>query len=144
MADFPREPRDDAEREACDNFHGEWCFSKGPRVFCTRRKGHTGKHVGATAGGLLWAEPWPAAPGANTPETPPLVCSRCQRGEPCADSPVAAPDVRALVEEARQEVIDAAVAAWEDQRDYWTLNDPHVVDFGDVLRAFAAACGSKE
>ena len=66
---FPRPPRDEAEREACDNFDGAWCFAEGEDAYCTRRDGHNGNHVGSDGDGAILAV-WPATPAGPAPVVP--------------------------------------------------------------------------
>lgn len=69
-AAFPREPRDDAEREAMDRGYGTWamggypgrCNERHSEVLCTRLPSHDGDHVACGSLGVLAR--WPRTNGA--------------------------------------------------------------------------------
>src|SRR4051812_22840929 len=76
MSEFPRAPRDEAEREACEPGRrtlADYCTGDDGRGYrCGRRPGHAGDHVCAGTGDDTIYARWPSpAPEASaTPSTP--------------------------------------------------------------------------
>jgi hypothetical protein len=71
--EFPRAPRDDDEREACDrDRRSELCLSEADGWMCSRNKRHAGDHIA----GLLSGEEkpichrWPVAAPPSVPSAP--------------------------------------------------------------------------
>lgn len=61
MTEFPRAPRDEAEREAVDPRRAVICLEVGPNRWCVRSRGHDGDHVAADTHGAIVAR-WPSTP----------------------------------------------------------------------------------
>lgn len=167
--DFPREPRDDAEREACEYFSAarggdDYCKALDKDGFCcTRRPGHAPPHVCASwesKVGVTVLARWPAAPEASTPEPAGTqhscaTCERVQCPDCMAPATVAAPapEVRALVDATTclLAYLDLfCVSHCHSHPECTDRDDPlrrenwcqWCTAVGDVRDALAAACGS--